>query len=93
MTNHQDPELRLVDGPCPRCGCHMVRLFDCDCGEVHSDYCVNCGRFTSLGATEHTEMSEYDAPCVKGMMMHDHPSSEQVARIDAVFGSISRRAT
>jgi hypothetical protein len=72
MNNHQEPELRLVDGPCPRCGCHMVRLFDCDCGEVHSDYCVNCGRFTSLGATEHTEMSEYDAPCVKGLVMHDH---------------------
>lgn len=75
-------DLRLAGEECPRCGCWCVRNFECGCGEVHSDYCVNCGRFTSLARDEHVKLSEVDVRCARGRELHDHDEGEKLARID-----------
>jgi hypothetical protein len=81
---------RLSKTPCPRCGCLAVRLFECDCGEAHSDYCVNCGRFTSLSPTSHIDLADgLYARCEQGAVPHDHPAAEQEARLDAYLKKIS----
>src|SRR5271167_915579 len=30
-----EPEDRLLDTSCPRCGCHLVHEFRCNCGAKH----------------------------------------------------------
>lgn len=68
---HRDQvEINTVD--CPRCGCFLKKKFLCNCGQVHSDYCGNCGRFTSLSRTEHVEPCLFDQPCNAGPVHHDH---------------------
>lgn len=77
MTHRREVEIDDVD--CPRCGCYLKRKFVCNCGSVHSDVCDNCGRFTTLGRTEHIEMCLIDQPCNAGPVLHDHtplPESE-----------------
>lgn len=71
---------RLADAACPRCACHIVREFRCNCGEVHSDYCENCGRFTACG-TEFTELGVTDEICAHGHAMHEHTHAEKKSRI------------
>ena len=57
---------------CPRCGCWLKKEFDCNCGQVHDDYCGNCGRWVSLPPTEHVELSNFNDPCTAGPVMHEH---------------------
>lgn len=78
-------ENKLLPDPCPRCGCHMAQTFHCNCGAVHSDVCLNCGRYTTLPRDEHIEMSEFDLPCKKGTVVHEHPWKEKEAHMNAVF--------
>jgi hypothetical protein len=71
MTNHNEAA-KVNDKACPRCGCFMVKHFDCNCGEVHGDYCLNCGRWASLKPNEHVKLSEFDTRCEKGAVEHTH---------------------
>jgi len=75
---------------CPRCGCYLTQNFACNCGAMHGDTCVNCGRFTDLGPTEYLEMSQADAPCSYGPVAHVHLDEEKGARIDAFFADVAR---
>jgi hypothetical protein len=79
---HLNPPARLSDTACPKCGCYMTRHFECGCGEIHSDYCDNCGRFTSLALTESTQMSDFDEKCTHGAVAHNHAPAEKQARVD-----------
>jgi hypothetical protein len=85
MSEERDPHLhpgaKLSDTPCPRCGCYITRLFECHCGEVHSDYCDNCGRFTSIAPTESVRLSDFDDTCTHGHAAHVHSPEERQARI------------
>jgi hypothetical protein len=65
-----------------------VRVFACNCGAVHSDYCVNCGRWASLGPQESVELTGWDAVCVLGPVPHDHPWEEKELRMTAVHERI-----
>lgn len=76
---------RLSAVACPRCACHMVREFECNCGEVHGDHCVNCGRWVALQVSEHVELSEIDARCDRGAVEHDHSVEERAERITQFF--------
>jgi len=68
---------RINDEPCPRCGCFVVRHFECNCGQVHADTCINCGRYTfpALARDEYTTLSEFDVACTAGPVMHEHTES------------------
>ncbi len=72
---------RLNDRPCPRCECWVVRTFNCYCREVHSDYCDNCGRWTSLTPEEHATLSRFDATCWKGDILHEHDPKERTEAV------------
>lgn len=87
MSQHREPATVVGETPCPRCGCYLTRHFECGCGEVHDDYCVNCGRWVSLAPTEHVELS-IDAACTAGRVPHVHSAAEKRASIDAYFKSI-----
>lgn len=78
--------------PCPKCGCHMARTFECGCGAVHDDYCVNCGRFVSVPPDRSTELTEVDARCPCGPVQHDHPPEEKSARVQAFYEKIRQRS-
>lgn len=75
--------MRLNNKPCPRCACFLIDHFRCGCGAVESDYCVNCGRFTTADGL--TELTELDAKCEKGRVEHEHPSEEKTERINVYF--------
>lgn len=83
MMKHEAKEW-IAAVPCPRCGCYLTRHFACNCGEVHSDYCVNCGRFTSLSPSKSIKLSPNDARCEAGPTMHAHPFEEKAQRMAAV---------
>lgn len=88
MTHAEDA---VLGARCPRCGCHVRKHFECNCGEVHDDYCLNCGRWCSLGVAEHVELDQLlDAPCERGAVMHEHPSEEKTTRIDRYLRNIRR---
>lgn len=80
-ANQHEAAMTLAETPCPRCACHLVHEFRCNCGEVHGDVCENCGRFRSAGSRA-TELGITDEICTRGHAMHDHPPAEKVARID-----------
>jgi len=85
---------RLGSEPCPRCGCWLVNQFTCNCGEVHSDHCVNCGRWTfpHLARDEYTELDETDVACTAGTVLHEHDPAEKAARkLDAFFAARALR--
>ena len=81
MTNDHEAAMKLYEDPCPRCACHVVYEFQCNCGEVHGDVCQNCGRFRSAGKRS-TELGITDEICTHGYVMHDHLPAEKTARID-----------
>ena len=62
----------LATSACPRCGCFQLRHFECRCGEIHSDYCDNCGRFSSLKSDEYIELSPINVRCENGPIVHVH---------------------
>jgi hypothetical protein len=47
MSDHKT-RVRIAIDPCVACGCHLVSTFECNCGEVHGDYCENCGGFLGI---------------------------------------------
>ena len=70
----------LLPDACTTCGCHMMRPFEYNCGAVHGDFCLNCGR--RIGA-EPGRLTEVDLRCERGATPHDHPPSETADRIKA----------
>lgn len=83
MSEAKQVSLNTVD--CPRCGCWLKSLFVCGCGDVHSDYCVNCGRFTSLPRSEHTEKNMGDRQCEFGPVMHEHSDDDKAKHLKEDF--------
>ena len=77
--------VRVSGVACPRCGCCMVRYFACNCGAIHGDNCVNCGRSVDAPQGEFLDLSQVDMPCTAGVEPHDHSDSEKCARIAAFF--------
>ena len=75
----------ISDKPCPRCGCYLIKEFKCNCGAVHDNHCVNCGRWASLPPTEHVELGPTDARCDAGPVEHEHSVAEKRARIRRFF--------
>lgn len=61
---------------CPRCGCFMAEHFECNCGAMHGDHCLNCGRYTAPTLTRDQYVSEEDkayvTPCTLGPVEHMH---------------------
>jgi hypothetical protein len=93
-TPHAEPKAILRDTPCPRCGCHAARHFECFCGGMHRDYCDNCGRWTSLPPTEHTKPSRFDPRCSAGAVAHEHTDAEKKKAHEARFAWVdSLKAT
>lgn len=85
-------ESRLNDKPCPRCGCYLIRSFVCGCGDVHEDYCCNCGRWTILPVTEHATLGHVDIRCDAGPVAHVHSEEEKSQRVKDYFDSVVRSA-
>lgn len=85
-------ETVLNDKGCSRCGCWLKKHFKCGCGDVESDYCVNCGRWTTLGQGVFVELSEYDVRCEVGSVMHEHHPEEKSTRIAAWVSREVKRA-
>lgn len=79
--------------PCPRCGCYVAANFECGCGACKSDYCVNCGRWCDLPASEHVELSFADRRCEKGNVLHAHDPAEKLARITEHFDKLTHRGS
>lgn len=65
---------------CPRCGCFMAQPFSCNCGAVHGDHCLNCGRYTAPTLKRNEYVSEEDkayvTPCTLGTVEHEHSTKE-----------------
>jgi hypothetical protein len=76
------PAPQIAETPCPRCNCCLRQKFDCNCGAVHDDYCVNCDRFVSIPPPDHIELSEIDRRCDFGRFPHEHSQEEKLKRID-----------
>ena len=86
----------VSDTACPRCGCHLVKHFECGCGKVHDDYCGNCGRFVSLAPDKHIELGLYDVRCETGPVQHEHSEEEKSQRLSAALKKLrdgKRKAT
>lgn len=56
-TNTGTP-VYIADKPCTACGCFEAFVFECNCGQVHSDICFNCGRFVDM---QHKTVEELNA--------------------------------
>lgn len=82
MTQGHGETILVRDAPCAGCGCYAAKHFECNCGEVHSDYCVNCGRF--VDADSPPVLSVHDRRCKHGAVVHDHPWSEKEPYMEAV---------
>jgi hypothetical protein len=80
----------IAEKPCPRCGCHLVKTFECDCGACKDDYCGNCGRFTSFSSKEFVEMAPYVVRCDEGPVPHEHSASHRAKRIEAWMMSLTQ---
>lgn len=76
------PKAWVGDQACPRCGCWMRAHFSCGCGQCNDDYCLNCGRFSSLPLAAFIELSPMDAACAHGPTVHRHPCTEVNERIE-----------
>ncbi len=81
-----NPDTKLNDKPCPKCGCYLIANFNCFCGEVHSDYCVNCGRWTELQPNQYINFTPIlDERCSIGRVYHEHSEKEKSNRLRAYF--------
>ncbi len=67
-------ECVLNNEDCPRCGCWTKKMFDCNCGQVHAEYCGNCGRYVApaLKRDEYIEPDSLVPPCTLGQVLHAH---------------------
>ena len=79
------------DTPCAKCGCYAAKHFECNCGEVHGDYCVNCGRF--VNAHSPPVLGVHDRRCKHGAVPHDHPWSEKEPYMEAVSDALTQSKT
>lgn len=84
-------EAKLNVAPCPRCGCHLSKAFDCFCGAVHDEYCANCCRWRSLPDDKHVMMTTFDVPCARGNVEHNH-EGERVERIGDLLDKVKAMA-
>jgi hypothetical protein len=87
-VSHGAAEAKLLTAPCPRCGCYVAKHFDCNCGAVHDDYCINCGRWVSLPSDQYTTLTELDEACEKGAVLHEHSDEEKKHRLDAFYARV-----
>jgi hypothetical protein len=76
----------LAPKPCTCCGCFLTYEFECNCGQVHSDVCLNCNRFAdmqhqSVEALNAEWEAEFpgdpppDTRCTAGAVEHEHPDT------------------
>ena len=89
MTDHNERMVR--DTPCAACGCYAAKHFKCFCGAVHSDHCVNCGRF--VDANSPAVLGTHDRRCKHGAVSHDHPWVEKEPYKEAVSEAFRRCET
>lgn len=81
MTTHADYHL---GAPCPQCGCCMRGYFNCNCGEVHSAVCENCGRFSDLSLVEFPVDPDHKLAllgarrCENGETLHIHEFDDEL---------------
>jgi hypothetical protein len=51
----------------------MAESINCNCGAVHGDVCVNCGRYTAPTLTRDQYLEEDCIPrCEQGVVEHEH---------------------
>lgn len=62
-------DVYIADKPCTCCGCYEAFVFECNCGEVHSDVCYNCGRFVDIQHETVETMNERIAAKAAGRPM------------------------
>jgi hypothetical protein len=91
------PDVRIRPTGCPRCGCHLVYLFQCNCGAVHSDTCENCGRAVDVPAPASEPSFDQLDPfgltgvvCTAGPVAHAHTDEERSGRVDAFHARMDR---
>lgn len=75
----------LADKPCTACGCFQAFVFECNCGEVHSDVCYNCGGFVDMTHEPIEAQNDgldmwWAGRCADGQREHTHtwPFRDQV---------------
>jgi hypothetical protein len=68
---------KLNTESCPKCGCWMVRSFECNCGELHGYCCLNCGRYAAptLRRDEYADLDEFTQECKLGPIEHNHTAT------------------
>lgn len=67
----------LADKPCTACGCYEAFVFECNCGQVHSDVCYNCGGFVDMEHEPIEQQNEglsmwWAGRCTAGHAEHEH---------------------
>ena len=94
------PGVRIRQTGCPRCGCHLVYLFDCNCGAVHGDVCENCGRSVDVPApADNPSFDQLDpfglngVACAAGPVAHEHTDEERTGRADAFYARLDHDPT
>ena len=78
---------------CPRCSCWMARKFECNCGAIHANCCLNCGRYTAPSLSRDQYVSEEDkqfcAPCTAGPVEHAHDAEERAQKVEEFFAEMT----
>lgn len=67
----------IADKPCTACGCFQAFVFECNCGEVHSDVCYNCNGFVDVPHEPVEAQNEgldmwWAGRCTAGSVEHEH---------------------
>jgi hypothetical protein len=72
VTKNGNTPIYISDKPCTRCGCYEAFVFECNCGQVHSDICYNCGRFTDMVHEPVDGTDRWERRCSMGPVEHTH---------------------
>jgi hypothetical protein len=69
----------LRDDACKKCGCFEAFIFECNCGQVHSDVCYSCGKFVDAAIDPgevlmlgEVRESIFEQHCGAGRTEHKH---------------------
>lgn len=83
LTTKAGTPIYVADKSCTVCGCFEAFVFECNCGQVHSDVCYHCGRYVDM---QHKSVEEMNAEwaaefpgdpppetrCTAGQIEHAH---------------------
>jgi len=83
LATHAGTPIYIADKPCTCCGCFLAFVFECGCGQVHSDVCASCSRFVDMLHKPVEELNaEWEAEfpgdpppetrCTAGSVEHQH---------------------